>query len=158
MRTFVRGEFSPFVATIASSMRSRFRFITALSLAVVLAGVLGFFAFAGGQSQYAHPGELVEGKAYTLNATVAAGAPADPAVLAASPSGLRFAAHRKGDPSEKVEITYRGKVPDQFKVGRDIVVQGELRDGVFVADRGTMIAQCPSKFAAKEETESGSPT
>jgi cytochrome c-type biogenesis protein CcmE len=139
-------------------MRSRFRFITAISLAVVLAGALGFYALAGNQSEYAHPGELVEGKAYTLNATVAAGAPADPALRAQSTDGLRFAVHRKGDPAEKVEIEYRGTVPDQFKVGRDIVVRGELKDGVFHAERGSMIAQCPSKFQEKEDTNSGNST
>lgn len=139
-------------------MRSRFRFISAISLAVVLAGVLGYMALAGNQSEYAHPGELVEGKAYTLNATVAPGAPADPALRAQSAAGLRFTVHRKGDPGETIDIAYRGTVPDQFKVGRDIVVTGTLKDGVFHADRGSMIAQCPSKFQARGDEHPGSPT
>jgi cytochrome c-type biogenesis protein CcmE len=139
-------------------VRSRFRFISAISLAVVLAVGLGFYALSGNSSEYAHPGELVEGKAYTLNATVAAGAPADPALRAQSAEGLRFAVHKKGDPKETIQIDYRGTVPDQFKVGRDIVVKGELRDGVFYADRGSMIAQCPSKFQAKEDTTAGGET
>lgn len=139
-------------------MRSRFRFISAISLAVLLAVGLGFYALKGNSTEYAHPGELVEGKAYTLNATVAPGAPADPALLAQSAEGLHFTVRAKEDPSKTIEIAYRGTVPDQFKVGRDIVVKGELRDGVFQAERGSMIAQCPSKFQAAEDKKSNGET
>lgn len=139
-------------------MRSRFRFVTALTLAVLLAVGMGFYAFKGNTSEYAHPGELAEGKAYTLNARVAPGAPSDPALLAQSADGLRFVAQAKDDPSKTIEIAYRGTVPDQFKAGRDIVVKGELRGGVFHAERGSMIAQCPSKFQAAEDKKSNGET
>jgi cytochrome c-type biogenesis protein CcmE len=40
-------------------------------------------------------------------------------------------------------------VPDLFKVGRHIVVDGHLRRGTFVAEPGSMITKCPSKYVAK---------
>ena len=45
-------------------------------------------------------------------------------------------------------VLYRGSVPDQFKVGREIVVTGQLRDGTFVARNDSLITLCPSKFTA----------
>jgi len=37
-------------------------------------------------------------------------------------------------------------VPDQFKTGADLVVQGKLRNGVFVATRDSMITKCPDHY------------
>ena len=48
-------------------------------------------------------------------------------------------------------MVYRGSVPDTFKDRRELVLTGELRDGVFHAERGSMIALCPSKFTDRPE-------
>jgi cytochrome c-type biogenesis protein CcmE len=48
-----------------------------------------------------------------------------------------------------VPVVYTGSVPDQFKIGRELVVSGRLRNGVFVAKEGSMITKCPSKYAPK---------
>jgi cytochrome c-type biogenesis protein CcmE len=40
-------------------------------------------------------------------------------------------------------------VPDLFKTGRDVVVDGRLRNGVFVAVPDTLLTKCPSKFQPK---------
>jgi cytochrome c-type biogenesis protein CcmE len=49
--------------------------------------------------------------------------------------------------SARVPVMYRGSVPDQFKTGADLVVEGKLRNGVFVAKRGSMITKCPDHYA-----------
>jgi cytochrome c-type biogenesis protein CcmE len=49
----------------------------------------------------------------------------------------------------RVLVMYRGAVPDQFKAGADLVVEGTLRHGVFVAKRGSMITKCPDHYKAK---------
>ena len=46
----------------------------------------------------------------------------------------------------RVPVVYHGTVPDLFKTGRDIVVEGTLRNGVFVAKRGSLITKCPSQY------------
>ena len=48
----------------------------------------------------------------------------------------------------RVPVVYHGSVPDQFKTGADLVVEGTLRNGVFVAKRGSMITKCPDHYAA----------
>ena len=49
-----------------------------------------------------------------------------------------------------VPVVYRGSVPDAFKDGREIVVTGRMENGVFQADRGTLITLCPSKFMEEQ--------
>jgi len=53
-----------------------------------------------------------------------------------------------------VAVRYTGSVPDLFKVGRHIVIDGRLRSGVFVAEPGSMITKCPSKYAPKQSGDS----
>ncbi|MGI8606058.1 MAG: cytochrome c maturation protein CcmE, partial [Gaiellaceae bacterium] len=51
--------------------------------------------------------------------------------------------------SATVPVTYTGSVPDLFKVGRDVYMRGELRNGVFVAERDSLVTKCPSKYSPK---------
>jgi cytochrome c-type biogenesis protein CcmE len=65
--------------------------------------------------------------------------------------GLRFQLQDvKG--TATVPVVYRGSVPDQFKTGRELRLQGRLQSGVFVANRDSMRTKCPSKYTAKEES------
>ena len=129
-------------------MRSRFRFIVALTLAAALGAFLIFSAVGGSLETYSGPGEIKEGTTYRLNAIVAPGAPKDAPEQALASDGLRFTALDKED-GQSIEVLYRGNVPDTFKDGREIVVTGTLQNGVFVAKRGTMVTLCPSKFDDK---------
>jgi cytochrome c-type biogenesis protein CcmE len=131
-------------------MRSRLRFIVAISLAVVLGAWLAWTSLGGSLETYAGPGELATSAAdttYRLNGRVAPGAPADAAGLAQSAEGLRFSVIDKQDPTQRVPVLYRGSVPDQFKDGREVVVTGRLEDGTFVARNDSLITLCPSKFS-----------
>jgi cytochrome c-type biogenesis protein CcmE len=63
-------------------------------------------------------------------------------------SGLRFRLKDIGrGTAARVPVVYHGSVPDQFKTGADLVVEGTLRNGVFVAKRGSMITKCPDHYA-----------
>ena len=55
------------------------------------------------------------------------------------------------DESEaQLPVRYEGiDVPDLFKDGAEVVVEGRLAQGVFVAER--VMAKCPSKYEAREE-------
>jgi cytochrome c-type biogenesis protein CcmE len=65
--------------------------------------------------------------------------------------GLRFGLKDIGNGAATVvAVRYSGSVPDLFKVGRHIVVNGRLHKGAFVADPGSMITKCPSKYAPKK--------
>jgi cytochrome c-type biogenesis protein CcmE len=52
---------------------------------------------------------------------------------------------------ESVTVLYRGSVPDAFRTGRSIVVDGTLTDGVFVARADSLVTKCPSKYAPQDD-------
>jgi cytochrome c-type biogenesis protein CcmE len=47
-------------------------------------------------------------------------------------------------------VVYHGSEPDLFRTGRDIVVDGRLKHGTFVAVPGTLVTKCPSKYTPKQ--------
>lgn len=52
-----------------------------------------------------------------------------------------------GDGSARIPIAYEGSVPDIFKPGIQVVVEGRMDDsGTFRAE--TLLAKCPSKYQA----------
>ncbi len=108
-------------------MRSRLRFVVAISLAVVLGGWLAYTSLGGTMETYASPGALSAAKTYRLNGKVANGSPKDAAGLAQSEKGLTFTVVDKDNPAKSVQVLYRGQVPDQFKDGREVVVTGQAR-------------------------------
>ena len=65
-------------------------------------------------------------------------------------AGLRFKL-RDVKGSTSVPVVYKGSVPDLFRSGRDVVVDGKLRNGVFVAVPNTLVTKCPSKYAPKKD-------
>lgn len=138
-------------------MRSRARFAIALALAVVLGGWLIWTSIGGSLETYTSPSGLVttsDGTTYRLNGKVAPGSPTDAAERAQTARGLEFVVRDKEKPGVTVPVSYRGNVPDAFKDGREIVVTGRMENGVFRADRGTLITLCPSKFM-EEQAEKG---
>jgi cytochrome c-type biogenesis protein CcmE len=132
-------------------MRSRSRFTIALILAAALGGWLIWTSIGGSLETYTSPSGLVksDGTTYRLNGKVNAGAPKDAADRAQSAAGLRFVVRDKDKPKSTVEVVYRGSVPDAFADDREIVVTGHMENGVFMADRGSLITLCPSKFMQK---------
>ena len=66
---------------------------------------------------------------------------------------LRFRI-RDRDGTASVPVVYRGSVPDLFRRGREVVVEGSVdRQGTLRAVPGSLVTKCPSKYApAKKQT------
>ena len=121
--------------------------VIALSVAAVLAIFLLYTSIAGGGNPSIAPSEL-RGRAGEVQL---AGRVIGPVRGNARADGLRFLLRDvRGDRLSAVRVLYRGSVPDLFKPGRDIVIDGRLRNGIFVAEPGSMITKCPSKYAPKK--------
>jgi cytochrome c-type biogenesis protein CcmE len=129
--------------------RSPARLIVALSVAAVLAVFLLYTSIAGGGTPSISPSEL-DGRTekVSLSGRVVDGSiTGDPHA-----GGMRFRLRDiQGDDATTVTVLYRGSVPDQFKAGRELVVDGALGSGTFVAVPGSMVTKCPSKYTAKTE-------
>ena len=128
-----------------SRRRSPARLVIALSVAAILAVVLLYTTIAGGGTPSVAPSKL-DGRTGQVSLT---GVVVGPVTGDAHAGGMRFRLRDiKGGDSETVTVLYRGSVPDQFKLGRDLVVDGSLRTGTFVAVPGSMVTKCPSKYTA----------
>jgi len=127
--------------------RSPVRLIVALSVAAVLAVFLLYTSIAGGGTPSLRPSQLAGHKERVSLAGKVVGQPKGDAHAA----GLRFTL-RDVEGTATVQVVYKGSVPDLFRTGRDIVVDGRLRNGVFVAVPDTLVTKCPSKYAPKKDT------
>ena len=118
----------------------------ALSVAAVLAIFLLYTSIAGGGNPSISPSEL----GARAEKVQLAGLVLGPVRGDAHAAGLRFRLRDiDGGSRTTVAVVYRGSVPDLFRKGRHVVVDGRLRKGVFVAEPGSMITKCPSKYAPK---------
>jgi cytochrome c-type biogenesis protein CcmE len=123
--------------------RSPARLIVALSVAAALAVFLVYTAIAGGGTPSLAPSQLAGHRGLVSLAGVVVGPRRGDSY---SGSGLRFRLKDiKG--SASVPVVYHGQVPDQFKVGRHIVLDGRLRHGTFVGKKDSLVTKCPSKYA-----------
>ncbi len=122
------------------------RLVIALSVAACLAVFLLYTSIAGGGTASLRPSQLPghDGKVSLAGVVLA------PVEGDAHAAGLRFRV-RDINGRATVPVLYHGSVPDLFKVGRHVVVDGEMRRGVFVAIPNSLVTKCPSKFAPKKK-------
>ena len=121
------------------------RLVIALSVAAVLAVFLLYTSIAGGRTASLSPGQLPGHH----ERVALAGAVLGPVRGDAYGSGLRFRVRDIGGKAS-VPVVYHGSVPDLFRVGRHVVLDGRLRRGVFVGARDSLVTKCPSKYAPKK--------
>jgi cytochrome c-type biogenesis protein CcmE len=122
------------------------RLVIALSVAAVLAIFLLYVSLAGGTPSI-QPSQL---KGHDGNVALVGKVVGTPQGDGHAAQGLRFDLKDvKG--SATVPVVYRGSVPDQFKTGRELRLEGQLERGVFVAKRDSMRTKCPSKYTAKKD-------
>ncbi len=125
--------------------RSPARLVVALSIAAVLAVFLLYTSFAGGATPSLRPSQLAD---HPGDVSLA-GRVVGPVEGDARGGGLRFTL-RDIDGTATVPVVYTGSVPDLFEVGRHVYMRGELRDGLFVAEKDSLVTKCPSKYEPKE--------
>jgi cytochrome c-type biogenesis protein CcmE len=122
--------------------RNPARLVVALSVAAALAVFLLYTSLAGGSTPSLRPSQLA-GHSGTVSL---AGVVLAPVGGDAHGGGLHFRLKDIGG-AQTVPVVYMGSVPDLFKPGRDVSVRGQMRNGVFVAERDSLVTKCPSKYA-----------
>ena len=125
--------------------KRKLRLVVALSAALVLAGALVYTSFSGA-TEASKPSEVKPGQSYELTGKVVKGS------VKRDGERLRFRI-RDRDGRESVPVSYAGVVPDPFREGREVIVDGQLKGGTFVAERDSLVTKCPSKFT-KDKRES----
>jgi cytochrome c-type biogenesis protein CcmE len=121
------------------------RLVIALSVAGVLAIFLLYTSLAGSTTQSLTPRSVA---GHTDKVTIAGAAVGPITGNAHGSTGLRFTLKQIGG-TATVPVVYRGSVPDLFRLGRHVFLEGRLHGGVFVAVPGSLVTRCPSKYAPK---------
>ena len=124
----------------------------ALSIAVLLAAGLVYVSFSA-SSEAKSPSELEQvesGGPYQLAGEV-------DKIIDGSADGygpVKFSVVDNDNPSAGgLVVNYTGERADAFREGREIVVDGSMREGVFVGDRDTLLTKCPSKFSEQAKSD-----
>ena len=123
------------------SRKRKIRLVVALGAAVLLAGGLMLTSFTA-DTPATTPSQLLAAKGggdYKLTGKVVDGS------VKRRGETLSFAIRDRAG-SASVPVTYTGVVPDPFREGREVIVDGRLEGGTFVAERDSLVTKCPSKF------------
>ncbi len=133
------------------SRKRKIRLVIALSVAVVLAVALIYTSFSA-STEAKEPSQILStapGTKITMNGTVVPGS------IKHVGEGITFEVRdRQGSP-ETMPVSYQGVVPDPFRGGREIVLEGALKGGTFVGEPESLITKCPSKFTTDASESSG---
>jgi cytochrome c-type biogenesis protein CcmE len=126
-----------------------------LAIAIALvAGALGVLVFLGTRQNLTYYYEIDELKAAAARAEgrirVSGDVVQGSIVKDEATREVRFAIQsttRGPDPARQVPVVYSGTLPDIFRPGIQVVVEGRLdENGTFQAE--TLLAKCPSKYQA----------
>lgn len=120
---------------------------------LLFAGALGYLCYAG----------FTENSVYFLNVSEAKAAAADQLrqarlfgvvaeqELAQKPTSVSFQLMDKDDVKLTIPVQYTGLVPDTFKPGAEVIVEGSMHEtGYFNAK--TLMTKCPSKYQKENRT------
>ena len=119
----------------------------ALSVAAALAIFVVYTALAGNGVADVTPSTLA---GHTGDVALVGKVVGSPRGNAHTASGLRFRIKDIGRATAaRLPVVYHGSVPDLFKTGSDITVDGRLRNGVFVAKPDSLVTKCPDHYAGK---------
>ena len=135
------------------SRKRKIRLGVALSVAVLLAVALIYTSFSA-STQAKEPSQVLTstpGTKTEMNGKVVPGS------IKQVGEGIKFEVEdRKG--GSALPVSYTGSIPDPFRGGREIVLEGAVKDGTFVGEPETLITKCPSKFTtnASESASAGS--
>ncbi len=128
--------------------KRKIRLVVALGAAVLLAVALVYTSFSA-SSEAKEPSQLLgaaPGKSYDMTGKVVPGS------IRRNGDSLRFRVVDRDGNGESMPVTYSGTVPDPFRGGREIVLTGEVEQGVFVGEPDTLVTKCPSKFTTSNDS------
>lgn len=121
--------------------KRKVRLVVALTAAILLAGALVYTSFGDATAAETPSQVLADGGGSSVQMT----GKVVPGTVRHEGATLLFRI-RDLNGGASLPVSYQGIVPDPFQAGREVIVQGELRGGTFVAQRDSLVTKCPSKY------------
>ena len=131
-------------------MLKKKRFLIGGIIIVAALGYLGYTSFAGAATYYYKVGELMSQSQsiYGQNVRVDGHVVDGSVVVESAGRLLKFNVSDNGS-GASLPVVYQGVVPDAFKVGSEVVVEGALgSDGIFQGK--IILTKCPSKYEPQQ--------
>ncbi|MDL2267610.1 cytochrome c maturation protein CcmE [Desulfovibrio sp. OttesenSCG-928-G15] len=66
--------------------------------------------------------------------------------------GVSFLLEDKDHPQQTLSVVFEGAVPDTFKAGVEVIVEGSLDSGRAAFTAKTLMTKCPSKYQQENRT------
>src|ERR1700753_839365 len=110
------------------SRKRKIRLVVALSVAVLLAVALIYTSFSA-STQAREPSQILSatpGTKTEMNGKVVPGS-----IKQTGDGSMTCEVRDRTGSSETMPVSYKGSVPDPFRGGREIVLEGELQNGTF---------------------------
>lgn len=113
---------------------------------------LGFFAFRGAATYYYTVTEIVnQGNELRDDTIRVTGQVVTDSVQQSQNRNVKFVILDRTNTQNTLSISYTGSLPDAFKEGNDVIVEGKLTPpGTFEAKQ--IIVKCPSKYEPANKT------
>ena len=129
-------------------MLKKKRFLIGGIIVFLAIGYLGFMGFQSSATYYYEVSELVDlgGSIYGENVRVNGQVAPGSVEQEAGSLNLKFSII---EGRKSLPVVYEGVIPDTFKVGNEVVVEGYLDSaGIFRAN--TILTKCPSRYVPEE--------
>lgn len=137
---------------MSTSKNQKWVYLAAVLLVATGVGYLVFSGLSQNSVYFLNVSEALAMPAEKLSqarlfGTVAAeGIVRDPASM-----GVAFNVQDKDDPSKSIRVNYRGSVPDTFKEGVEVILEGSFKEGTRQFEATTLLTKCPSKYEKNEK-------
>jgi len=116
-------------------------------ISIIIVSIIGYLIYTGlrdTMTYYLTVSEVLAKSSEIQNQTIRVGGNVSPNSVQWDPKDLRLLCKIEDDKSS-LNVDYRGVVPDSFKPGREVVVEGTYKsNGQFVAT--TIMPKCASKY------------
>lgn len=123
--------------------KHRWKLLVAVLVIVLALGYLGYKGFTSAASYYYTVEEFTAQEGTFVNESVRVTGLVAPGSIEQKGLSLKFDVT---DGQQSLPVVYEGAVPDSFKAGGEITIEGQLNsEGTFVAK--TLMPKCPSKYA-----------
>jgi cytochrome c-type biogenesis protein CcmE len=126
------------------------RLVVALTAAVLLGGALVYTSFSGA-AEARKPSQIVNAETGTDYKVTGKVVPGTIRREGGQDGQTIFFRVRDRDGTASIPVEYKGVVPDPFRDNREIIIEGQMKDGTLVGKRDTLVTKCPSKFKNKQD-------
>ena len=125
---------------------------------ILFLGGLGGLIWSGlseGSAYFLNVSEALAAKPEQLSKARLFGTVAEEGIVSPqSGLGVSFTLIDKDNKAKTIPVEYKGAVPDTFKPGVEVIVEGGLNAAKGVFGANTLMTKCPSKYQKENRTES----